>query len=371
MPQIKYRHWLSCMFSSHTQKAVLASIAVTVCTVFAQPAQEPLLTRSTPVQPNLLFILDTSGSMGGNTVFSQAFRSATGACGNETIRNNSPYVNFLSYDPRKRYRPGRTDTGAVGTNATVDATSDVVIYLPIGWDATPAFSILGSFNPATSTSRNDICDATKYIRYEVSDTDRFYTGGTTTATATEVSTNPFGTKSIRRTDCAGTVCTVAEERQNIANWRAFHQTRQLAARTGTTEAFANVPETFRLSYATIFATSPANFPVIREFPLARNNFYTWINGLGTNGVTPLRSALDSAGRFYSQTTNTGPWGSRPWDPPSSETSASHVSCRRNLSMALLSPLTPMVPLTNIFPARVICAVLAKLIVLRVRISPIP
>lgn len=300
---------------------------------FAQPAQEPLLTRSTPVQPNLLYILDTSGSMGENFVHSQAFRSATGVCGNNTIRDSSPYVNFLYYDSRKRYRPGRTNTGALGTDAAVGANSAAVVYLPIGWNSTPAFSSAGSFNPDASTSKVDICDSNKYIRYEVRNNDNFYAGVVPVTNTPIISlVNPFGTKSVRRTDCAASVCTITEERQNIANWRAFHRTRQLAARTGSTEAFANVPTTFRLSYATIFATAPASFPVIQEFPLARDNFYSWINGLGVGGVTPLRSAIDSAGRYYSQTSNTGPWGSRPWDTSSSEHTAAQVSCRRNFAI---------------------------------------
>jgi type IV pilus assembly protein PilY1 len=332
MRTFKYFGWLGSVCSLHTKQAFFGLLALASCAVFAQPAQEPLLTRSTPVQPNLLYILDTSGSMRDDFIYSQAFRSGTGACGDLEIRNSSPYVNFLYYDPRKRYRPGRTNTGGVGTNAVIQGTSRIEVYLPNGWDSAPPFSTAGSFNPTTSTSRSDICDRARYVRYEVTNEDKFFRGGVTNATATEVATNPFGTKNVRRTDCAGTVCTVTEERQNIANWRAFHRTRQLAARTGSGEAFANVPETFRFSYGTIFATAPANFPVIREFPLARDNFYTWINGLGANGVTPLRSALNAAGRYYQQTTNTGPWGSRPWDPPSGETSASHVSCRRNFAI---------------------------------------
>ncbi|NJM42322.1 MAG: hypothetical protein HC853_17090, partial [Anaerolineae bacterium] len=301
-----------------------------VSALFAQPANEPLLTRSTPVEPNLLFILDTSGSMGNSFVYSQAFRAATDACGDDEIRDSSPFVNLLYYDPRKRYRIGRDDSGALRSNASIDSDSKIEVYLPIGWNN--GFTGAGSFNPNNSTLRSQLCDRARYIRYEVTSTNRFFLGGQTNVTATEVFTNPFGTKSLLRTDCAGTICTATEERQNIANWRQFHSTRQLAARTGAGEAFANVPTTFRLGYGTIFATSTSNYSTMTAFPTARNSFYTWINGLGTGGNTPLRSALDTAGRYYSQQANTGPWGSKPWDPPSSETAASHVSCRRSFSI---------------------------------------
>lgn len=331
MRTIKYLHWLSSMLPLRSAKTCVALFAVTTGITFAQPAQEPLLTRSTPVQPNLLYILDTSGSMGGSVVESQAYRAGTGACGDDEIRTSSPYVNLLYYDPRKRYRPGRTNTGDAGTNAAIDGNADVEVYLPNGWNAAPAFSTAGSFNPLASNSRVDICTRANYVRYQVSNLGTFYIGGTTRDTATATATNPFGTKAPARVDCAGAVCTFDEERQNVANWRAFHRTRQLAARTGTGEAFANVPTTFRLSYGTIFATAPASFPVIQEYPLARTDFYTWINGLGVNGNTPLRSALDSAGRYFQQTTNNGPWASTPWSP-TSEAAASHVSCRRNFSI---------------------------------------
>jgi type IV pilus assembly protein PilY1 len=44
-------------------------------------------------------------------------------------------------------------------------------------------------------------------------------------------------KSANRTDCAGSVCTYAEELQNFANWYSYYRTRTLTMKTTTTHAF--------------------------------------------------------------------------------------------------------------------------------------
>jgi type IV pilus assembly protein PilY1 len=303
---------------------------------FGQLAKEPLLARSSPVAPNLLFVLDNSGSMGGSVVEALAYARAAGACGNGAIASNSPYVNLLRYDPQKRYLPTRTNAGDPGANAVVDNTSTVEIYLPIGWNDSPPFTTsIGRFNPNASLSRVDICNATNYVGVQVG------TGATVgnpewrvniaNAGWVTVASNPFGNKSPSRIDCAAAICTHAEERQNIANWRAYHRTRQLAARSGAGEAFSRVPTTFRLGWGDIYATTAGNFSVMNDFPNAKNGFYTWLNGLALLGGTPLRASLNAAGLYYSQDTNAGPWGNTPANP-GSETSASHLSCRKSFTI---------------------------------------
>jgi len=59
------------------------------------------------------------------------------------------------------------------------------------------------------------------------------------------------TKYPARTDCAGTVCTRDEERQNYANWFTYYRTRNLLARGSIGEAFALSEDTFRLGWGRI------------------------------------------------------------------------------------------------------------------------
>ena len=78
---------------------------------FAQPANEPLLERSSPVKPNILYILDNSTSMTGTQVDSQQFSRASGSCGNDNASLRSPLINLLYYNPDKRYIQGRNNSG--------------------------------------------------------------------------------------------------------------------------------------------------------------------------------------------------------------------------------------------------------------------
>ena len=99
--------------------AILACLSNLLPVVtLAQPASEPLLTRAAAVRPNLMFILDNSGSMGDSDAYARHYYVATGSCGTSNIANYAPINNQLTYDPAKRYAPAFTNTGLPGSNAS-------------------------------------------------------------------------------------------------------------------------------------------------------------------------------------------------------------------------------------------------------------
>jgi type IV pilus assembly protein PilY1 len=311
--------------ATHTRmRAVLAALAIALTGTlsFAQIATEPLLTKSVPNKPNFLFIMDDSGSMGGDLVEASHYARANGTCSDTTALKSSPVNNLLFYDPAKLYLPRRTNAGDPGTDVVVTNSSapNTTVYIP-----------QSTFDPVTVGSRGLICNTNKYDKIEVKSTEFRLNGVVKT-------TNPFGTKSTKRTDCnTATTCTLAQERQNIANWFAYHRTREGAARTGLGLAFADVPTTFRLSWATIHVANVAAVPVIKDYDLAKANFYTWLNTFPVDGYTPLRKALDIAGQYYSQDTNTGPWAHTPWAAGGNsegEARNAHLSCRRSFTMLI-------------------------------------
>ncbi len=306
---------------SSLQRCSLSALALLLPSLaIAQIATEPLLTRSAPVKPNFLFVLDDSGSMGGTNVFASHVVLATGNCNDNSALRNSPVNNFLHYDPSKLYKARRNNLGDPGTNAVVNSTSVVTVYRPIA-----------TFNPAASILNSELCDLNRYQRIDVEAT-RFKLQGVNVGT-----TNPFGNKSVARVDCAGAICTLNEERANIANWIAFHRERISAARTGVGEGFAKVPNTFRLAWTTISVTAPGNIPAIKDYDLSKTDFYNWLNNFALVGGTPLRQALNVAGQYYSSDTNTGPWANKPWASGGNsegEAVTDHLSCRRSFTMLI-------------------------------------
>lgn len=152
-----------------------------------------------------------------------------------------------------------------------------------------------------------------------------------------------GTKGAARIDCAGSVCTVAEERLNFANWYSYHSQRRKVAIAGTSEAFYTVPDDFRVGYGRINKgtnNSIDGFSVstiqqgVRPFTTAaggsKTAFYNWLHSTQASGVTPLRRAMDDVGQYFSYTDSRGPWG----EMPGTATTSAPVACRRSFHVLM-------------------------------------
>lgn len=321
---------LAMKFSSLRNVALYAAALVAADSSFAVVAQEPLLSKTVNVRPNIALVLDTSGSMDWECVYAKHVSSAmvnespnstsipgfhVDCLGSADPRQSSPVNNLLFYNPKKLYAPGYVG-GVLQGNAAVDDSSVVTMFLP-----------KTGVNPATFTSSADLSNTGNYDTYRVR-TTRFQLNGVNTAG--NGSTNPFGPHGGTRTDCAAATCTFNEERQNIANWRAYHIDRIKSAKTGLSAAFSSQADNFRLAYGDINGTPNT----MTDFGVAKPAFYAWLDARVPNGGTPLRGALDRAGKYYQNNANSGPWGSKPWAPPGGETTASHLSCRRSYAMLI-------------------------------------
>ncbi|MDO9196204.1 pilus assembly protein [Rhodoferax sp.] len=150
-----------------------------------------------------------------------------------------------------------------------------------------------------------------------------------------------------RTDCPGAVCTQAQERQNFANWFTYYRTRNLLARGAMMEAFANVGNTIRVGFGRINKPSASVDGVstkviesnttkyggggVRAFDQTRKDqLFKWLEDLPANGGTPLPTALDTVGKYYSRTDAQGPYT----DDPSVNTNvvANNKTCRRSYQL---------------------------------------
>lgn len=147
--------------------------------------------------------------------------------------------------------------------------------------------------------------------------------------------------------CAGSTCTRAEERQNYANWFSYYRNRNLLARGAMMEAFGGESNTFRLGFGRInkgLATvdgvdtrvledsSTYGGGAVRPFTTARKrNLIDWLDALPASGGTPLVTAMQAVGQYYSRTDDKGPWTET---PGSSNTVADNKTCRRSYNIMM-------------------------------------
>ncbi|MDD2892706.1 MAG: PilC/PilY family type IV pilus protein [Halothiobacillaceae bacterium] len=133
----------------------------------------------------------------------------------------------------------------------------------------------------------------------------------------------------------GITRTVAEERQNFANWFSYYRSRILSVRGGTGLAFQNLdPKSFRVGFTTInhggilYQVPITSSPVDGNFADSyKQNFYERLYQwpMPTSG-TPLRRALNVVGKYYQNTTSGGPWA------PDIGGAGLQVSCRQSFAI---------------------------------------
>ncbi|GIX23445.1 MAG: type IV pilus biogenesis factor PilY1 [Caldimonas sp.] len=358
----------------------------------------PLQIGST-VSPNILFILDDSGSMQfeimpesdivsgvydrrryyayylfpppGSNPSTRVYLSTyyTGPSGRPvTLDFDSGYHfnvvlrssqrNQIFYNPQITYEPWRNADGSRMANSPATAAPWNPTHAGAGTlNLTAQQSTRADwFTECSTVSNCDIASGGTRSYYPItfyvykgsgSDTDRAnyiryqYRGGrlyrwdlaTSNATETAVTgTLPWGR-------------TVADEIQNFANWFTYYRSRVLAARAGASQAFADLGSGYRVGFITINAASgtgsvtgvdpSSNTAGTSYLPIPttggfegsnKSDFYTrLLNTRIPAQGTPLRIALDWAGRYFQRTDAQGPWG------PGANANT-QVSCRRNYTI---------------------------------------
>ena len=295
-------------------------------TAWAQISDRPLLTVSSSAKPNLMLLLDNSGSMSYRFV-PDDYRNNFSAALPALSAYQSPDANGLYYDPRLRYTPRQNADGTFFASATEASalaamTSWAVNFVPEGvfyyencTAANCSFSLGGLYNSTAGTFSNT-------LTFSLCTT--FVTGVCTAATeyavpppANSASFIPanYVPKTAARTDCIAlpTRCNWAEERQNALNWAEYYSTRTTATATSIGQAFLDPKYTdrFRLGYGRmnqLFAeggASPDPTGLIKRgvrpfvdntslpagFRTERTDFYTWIYAQTAWNGTPSKQLL--------------------------------------------------------------------------------
>lgn len=351
-------------------------------------AQSPLF-LSNDAPPNVMFIIDDSGSMHfeitpesyrRNTAY--VFPRANDVYGSDDYNQTdnggyqvptvdddnaynaltrSPQFNKSFYDPSVTYTPWVKYDGTLYPEANPSCAwhnPEKTGSCPNGWE-----SVNGKARNLTTDNANynnngwRSCGKNNWGNISCSSTDNYkkfwpatyfwHNGGDewsrSNYTKFEIKTataSYTGHGRAERSDCTNGICTYAQEIQNFANWYTYYRSRTLAARAGIGRAFAEQGEDMRVGFGAINKGSTSIDGVntktivsgVRTF--AGTNRQNFFDELYTRDVpaagTPLRQALDDAGQYFSRTDNAGPWGA----DPGINDNASHLSCRASYTILM-------------------------------------
>jgi type IV pilus assembly protein PilY1 len=374
--------------------------------VHADPAQQPLVKRGDgSVPPNIFYTLDDSGSMGmvyapsddtiwpGENVYNNTMRgyltpvfhpadtlvasfgsacyvrtpapTATDTTSVQAMKLRSPDYNKIYYNPAISYlpwaRPNPTDANFGNVSFTAAPIDPRKIYNSADTGAKSGNINLETAYNSGSTNRwctyDSYANASSVVMYPATYYRKNGTGfvkvslgkdenGTAFYTETTFQASTYATRGADRTDCVTVAnkCTLAEEKQNFANWYTYYRTRSLLARGASSLAFSKLEDPMRVGYGRINyggsavdgisgAPSSTIERGVRDFTVGtstRQAFFDWLYTVPASGGTPLRRAMDDVGRYFSITDSKGPWGN---NPGTADTKA-QASCRKSFHILM-------------------------------------
>jgi len=323
-----------------TASATLVTLSLlSPITAGADIAQTPLF-LSNSVDPNILFVLDDSGSMdwglmtpendgvmriGGCTYYDSQPGPQTGNSDIPPTEADllsrgiaAPYsgvwrawnseYNKLYYDPTVNYTPWPGLDGA--GDAYVQADPTAAYYDPYDPDdgsrnLTAAFSYSSDFcaiNGGTDFTVTGFFPA-RYYTWTDTDGDGDVDAGDVHVLIEIRPAVDSYTGSDERVDCAGAPnCTYAEEINNFANWFTYYRKREYVAKAAYGQVIAGAGNA-RMGLATLWDRGGANTQIekMNADPTADEKgelLDALFRGYGSGG-TPLRRSFNEAGKYLS------------------------------------------------------------------------
>lgn len=323
-----------------TSVALFSALLLSPAVKAQEISQTPLFLGS-QVPPNILYILDDSGSMNLSFIPSGYVDAAANSTPEETIcgqrttnRVKSSSYNSIYYDPGVTYVPPLNHLGVSLGNASFTAAKIN------GYSASSStVNLSNNFRPTWSGSSTGCSDSNQYAHsdgraayYYVFDPDLGGCAGTDLQKRN--SDSCYSIRTVSSTSGPGNT----DERVNFANWYQYYRTRLMLAKAGSSRAFAQLGEWPRIGYGRINQGSNTVDSVstttlqrgVRTFSgTDREQFFNWLFALGTQTFTPLRRALDAAGQYYTRTDERGPYSTTP-----GLAGGQNLSCRQNYTVLM-------------------------------------
>lgn len=334
--------------SIHGKSKLAAAVVAFAATCLGAPVNAatsfpdyPLQTGTSSIPPNIMFILDDSGSMTWQ-------RMPTNGNGLGNDWEYRTYVfNTIYYDPRVDYKPwmradrtrmtGGTSYSSVYADfsaaggGTIDLKDDSSCEWSVqngswvnvcGGDQT--FYVPKNMN---STDSGYLASRNNYYRYQIQASGN--------VRRCERNGNNWGNCS----NATPTGRSAEAERTNYATWFSYYRTRMKAAKAGASEAFGELGENFRVGYDSIWnrngssdvaGNRPAFWIPVGESEglfngANKKKWFGYLHGAVGSGNTPLHGALQRVGDYYEEETGSaGPWGP--------EQGEAQLSCRQNYAI---------------------------------------
>jgi len=311
-------------------------------------SQKPL-SAGGGVDPNLIFMLDDSGSMRWGYMPDDLLGRASVNAANTWDPNGCDiYVNYAGERPARcaikdnrflassrlnkvYYDPDVTYLPPLMSSGTRMADSNFSAALVNGFNSTSATVDLSQgyralmdpysrFGGGFAISENREVEPAFYFSFSGGDW---------------CNNNPYNDS------CYTKVVVGSAEEQNFANWFSYYRTREMAAKSGIGSVFANpdLSDEFRLGWGVINQGSntvddAANVrgvqQGVRPFDSVKSDFLDWLYSGNAGGSTPLQRALEGAGQYYEKS-------KRAWldDPSSAEGSGNFArECRISATMLM-------------------------------------
>lgn len=322
-------------------------------------SQDPLFTAAADkVKPNIMFLLDDSGSMNDDYMPDYVKNEAhckSSACVFSDPPYNSNEFNGIYYSPVVTYQPGVANDGV-----TPMASQFRMVGSTKRWDQVQTDPYLSPATKVSVESINDkiYCKASSPtsaqratadstgadcrkngMKYGATAVGYSYPDGTYNNTIS-ISSPPYyydmtvewckaslaqcqsskdatyayaKFSNVTRVDITPTACTSTcksgrsyeDEMTNYANWYAYYRTRLLMAKTSSGLGFSILSDNARVGFMTIHVTSSSSseYLKVNDFVPSghRKNWYDKLYGATTSSLTPLKPALSLAGRMYAGT----------------------------------------------------------------------
>ncbi|MFG6488944.1 PilC/PilY family type IV pilus protein [Roseateles sp. BYS78W] len=332
--------------------AALLSIASAAWAGTTNISNQPLASLpSVSASPNLLLLLDSSGSMNWSYMPDDlgTSTSTTDVPNITWYGYYSPQCNGVAYDPNNTYKPPVKADGTSYSDASFTAawkdgysqgsTTDLstkfyAVYNSsgtqpaMGWIYTSAGVTKNTFyNECASTVRattttTRTCSTNRFgtttCSNSTSTVPDFTTAlGTTNASCLTGTTSCTSTTTTDATSPGSSVFTLvqtssltAAQKTNYANWYSYYSHRYLLMRTAMGQAMqtlnpggASTNPGYRVGFSNIYDTAATdgtnNFVSVNDFTAAQmTKFYSSLYTVAPNGGTPLPDALSQAGRYF-------------------------------------------------------------------------
>lgn len=351
------------IFHRSSQFIAACGVALAIpCLGAIDIADQPLINTTTVTKPNLLFVLDDSGSMARDYMPDDA--SDTGK-----YMYWSYQCNGLQYNPSTSYPLPVTSTGAsypaMGFAAawsdgfkpsfSTSTTSSSSLNMGVTSPGTSKTVVVSSASGYSTGNTVVLADSSNYYRWMLGtvtatsgtsitvnftfSTDSsavtkaswvfgkpsgstlnnkyYYTykgtapllGWTYTSTG-PIQSGPFfdqcntavGSDTANFTKV--TITTSSTDTQNYANWYSYYRKRYLMARSAGGRAMSGLNSNFRVGFTIISDETSAvagtnNFVDVLDFTDSQKlDFYSNLYQVEPGGYTPLRTALNKAGKYY-------------------------------------------------------------------------